>query len=719
MRVFRGGLSFDQSHEETKMSWVRGISFAGLSLVAATAWAQVEITPPASAVTASTNDGNLPGNAVDGSLATRWSASGDGQWLLLDLGIVRDVSHVRVAHYSGDVRRGRFDIQVATTAGVWTTVWGGESTGTTSALETYDFADVSARWVRYLGHGNSVNAWNSVNEISVYAPAATPTEPPAATPTATPSSTTYVELTPGGSAVSASTNDGNLPANAVDGSLSTRWSGNGDGAWLQLDLGAMHTVGYVRVASYSGNTRSNIFDVQVAVTSGAWTTVWSGQSSGTTTALETFDFPDAAARWVRYLGHGNTVNGWNSVNEIEVWGVGTTSPTPTPTATPTTPPRATPTPTPTPTTPTSGFRHPGIMVNRGQLDFIKARVAAGAQPWKAAYDRALNDSAGSLSYTPHPWQTVECGPYSTPNLGCGDEARDSRAAYTHALLWAINGNTAHAQKAIQIMNAWSSTLTGGHTNSNARLQAGWYGAVFPRAAEIIRYTYSGWSPADIDRFKTMLRTQYLPNVINGAPCTNGNWEASTIEALMAISVFNEDRTNFDKAVSMWRGRTKAYFYLPSDGPVPFDPPGCPKTDDQLYTYWYSPGPYVEGLCQETCRDYGHLSGGLAGLVNAAETALNQGVDLYGEQATRLTKALEFGTKFLNGTPEPSSLCPGKNLDLQVGSTWEIAYNHYANRAGYSLPQTRQVVEANRPMGASAHKVWETLTHANVGTAGLP
>ena len=47
------------------------------------------------------------------------------------------------------------------------------------------------------------------------------------------------EITPAASAVTANTNDGNVPANAVDNNLGTRWSGNGDGAWLQLDLGSV------------------------------------------------------------------------------------------------------------------------------------------------------------------------------------------------------------------------------------------------------------------------------------------------------------------------------------------------------------------------------------------------------------------------------------------------------------------------------------------------
>jgi len=67
---------------------------------------------------------------------------------------------------------------------------------------------------------------------------------------------------------------------------------------------------------------------------------------------------------------------------------------------------------------------------------------------------------------------------------------DSEAAYGQALLWHITGDKAYARNAIRIMNAWSDTLTGGHTNANAQVQASWTGDVFPRAAEIIRYTYT-------------------------------------------------------------------------------------------------------------------------------------------------------------------------------------------------------------------------------------
>jgi len=135
-----------------------------------------EITPGAGGVTASASDANVPAGAVDNNLGTRWSASGDGQWLRLDLGSGRPVSLVKVAAYQGNLRRNRFDIQVSNDGASWTTVLGGAMTsGTTTAEETFNFADVSARYVRYLGHTATLNAggtsaWNSVSEISVFAP---------------------------------------------------------------------------------------------------------------------------------------------------------------------------------------------------------------------------------------------------------------------------------------------------------------------------------------------------------------------------------------------------------------------------------------------------------------------------------------------------------------------------------------------------------------------
>jgi beta-glucanase (GH16 family) len=318
-----------------------------------------EITPSGGAVTASANDGNVPSNATDNSWATRWSANGDGQWLKLDLGSVQTAAYVKLAFYNGNVRQSRFDLQTSTDNSTWTNVLtGAMSSGTSTGEQTFDFTDRSARWVRYLGHGNTVNAWNSLYEISVFGcggaptstppPGATPTPVPTATPmppgaTPTPNGGCYSEVTPAGSAVTASTNDGNIPQNTVDNSLSTRWSASGDGQWIRYDLGSTQTVGHVRIAFYSGNTRQSRFDLQTSTDGASWTNaLTNAMSSGTTTQEQTFDFTDRAARYVRYFGHGNTVNTWNSLYEVSIFAAcgGASTPTPTPPSrvTPTSPP---------------------------------------------------------------------------------------------------------------------------------------------------------------------------------------------------------------------------------------------------------------------------------------------------------------------------------------------------------------------------------------------
>ena len=195
-------------------------------------------------------------------------------------------------------------------------------------------------------------------------PVVTPTPTPTPTPvtptptrTPTPQPGDFIEITPGAAGVSASTHDGNLPANAVDNNLSTRWSANGDPQWIRFDLGSPQVISHVNVAAYSGNTRRNRFDLQVGPDGVAWTTVvTAAETSGTTTQEETFQMGNVAARWVRYLGHGNsdpTKAGWNSVAEVSVFSpAGPPTPTPTPTPPTPTPTPGTPTPTPTPGTPT-------------------------------------------------------------------------------------------------------------------------------------------------------------------------------------------------------------------------------------------------------------------------------------------------------------------------------------------------------------------------------
>ena len=256
-------------------------------------------TPGCTPVSASGDDGNVAANVLDNNLATRWSASGDGQWIQFCLGATaQNVNGVKIAFYKGNERRSIFDIQLSQDGTSWTNAATGlQSSGTSLNLETFSFTAASARYVRILGHGNTVNAWNSYTEVQVQiAP------PPSCQP------------------VTASGDDGNVPANVLDNDLNTRWSASGDGQWIQFCLGTTAvTVNNVQIAFFKGNERRSNFDIQLSQDGTSWTNAATGlQSSGTSLNLETFAITPASAKYVRILGHGNTVNAWNSYTEVEI-----------------------------------------------------------------------------------------------------------------------------------------------------------------------------------------------------------------------------------------------------------------------------------------------------------------------------------------------------------------------------------------------------------------
>ena len=147
------------------------------------------------------------------------------------------------------------------------------------------------------------------------------------------------------------------------------------------------------------------------------------------------------------------------------------------------------------------------------------------------------------------------------------------------------------------------------------------------------------------------------------------------------------------------------------------PPRGNKTGAALTKYWYDQTVMMDGLAQETCRDLGHVQYGLAGIINAAETARLQGVDLYGSEAPRLRAGLEFHAKFLNGAAVPANLCGGTLSSVSPNPMWEIALNHFVGRRGEALPETQMLVNEIRPTGTDHHMGWETLTHAETAAGG--
>jgi hypothetical protein len=407
------------------------------------------------------------------------------------------------------------------------------------------------------------------------------------------------------------------------------------------------------------------------------------------------------------------------------------------------------------------FVHPGVLVDQAQLDFVKAKLAQSAQPWTAARTPTTTDKGASgptwaaqaydsLSYVPHPVVTMDC---TADAAGCSAMLSDAIAAYTDALTYSYStaaNRGDYAAMAITILNAWSSKLTSSN-GSQAQLEEAWAAEMFPRAAEIVRYTYtpaSGAATLDVAAFSRMLLNVMKPELAHGAPSENGNWELSMADGLIDIGVFTEDVATFQAGIAMWKGRVPAYIYLTTDNGgsgVPNAPPGGEYSSAALLKcYWLSSGSpttscrvpagfeYVNGMVQETCRDMGHVAIGLASLVYGAETARIQGIDLYGQEKARITAAYEFSTTFNTGYLTtgtwPMTPCggqPGKygmsdggnqngtgGVGYELG--WEVGYTEYADRLAVAMPNTLGFITTYvRPATYKAGNqiAWETLTSA--------
>lgn len=390
--------------------------------------------------------------------------------------------------------------------------------------------------------------------------------------------------------------------------------------------------------------------------------------------------------------------------------------------------------------PSTSFVHPGLHVTRGQLDFVKAKVAAGAEPWTSQLNKAKSSRYANLGWTPKPVSVMQCGNGgSTLDIGCSDSREDALAAYTMTLVWFHTGDQRYAAKAAAILDAWSAKLTkvvftsGDVSTYNGPLQAAWLAELFPRSAEILRHAGGGWPSANAARFGQMLKNALLPRIVDGWWGSGSNWDNSMANGVINIGVYNDDRATFDKGVALFRRHVPQTFYLKTDGAYPIGSPENLNADGtwksgQLAKSWHGQVEFgtdrVNGITAETCRDFGHTQMSLASIAQAAETALIQRVDLYTEQRARIIASYEFVASYLNQlapannakrTATVGSWLCGGSLEVQDLPTWEIAYNHFVNRKGFSMPQTAATITRVRKGGSytNLQMSWETLTHAGV------
>ena len=327
------------------------------------------------------------------------------------------------------------------------------------------------------------------------------------------------------------------------------------------------------------------------------------------------------------------------------------------------------------------FVHPGARYAKYELNFVKAKIAQGAEPWKSHLNQAK--TAGS----------------------------DSRALGL-ALNWAYTGDVASATAALEVLKSWNGHAAyqpppEGQGNQNS-LEGAWAATLLAPAAEIMSQ-YPGWSDADKAATKQMFRTVFLPAMLQMS-YWNGNVDLTQIDALLSIAVFLEDQDAFAKGIERLDKRLPAYFYQSSDNPDVLAYGGSSKAA------WGSYNPvlkWTDGLTQESCRDNGHHAQfAIAGALAALETAWIQGVDLYTPHRKRMVDAIELMALQLD-TKDMQGTCPG-TVTQDRYNTLEIGYNHYHNRMGMPMDETGKEILKELRGGAQQFNMFhESLTHGDI------
>lgn len=110
---------------------------------------------------------NLATGSADSNKGTRWSANGIGEYLIHDLGNVTDIDAIGVSNWMGNKRSYKYDILVSTDGENYTKVIENKlSNGKSEDVEVTPLSNrVKARYIKYLGYGNTANEWNNVIEL--------------------------------------------------------------------------------------------------------------------------------------------------------------------------------------------------------------------------------------------------------------------------------------------------------------------------------------------------------------------------------------------------------------------------------------------------------------------------------------------------------------------------------------------------------------------------
>ncbi len=349
------------------------------------------------------------------------------------------------------------------------------------------------------------------------------------------------------------------------------------------------------------------------------------------------------------------------------------------------------------------FRHPGLLHDAGDLERMRQGVADRVSP---VYDGFLVMAANNRSSYDYVVRNV--GQITSWGRGpanfMSEAVNDSGAAYQNALMWSATGDVRYADKARDILDAWSASLTA-ITGADGQLGVGLQVFKFVNAAEILRYSgYGGWAPEDVRRCEESFRKVWYPAVSGYALFANGNWDLAALQAVLAIAVFCDDRVMFEDAVR----------YAVAGA-------GNGRIEHIVVS--------ATGQGQESGRSQSYAQLALGLLANCAAVAWSQGVDLFGRLDNRILHGFEYTARYNLGDDSiPFTLDldrTGKYIKTAISTInrgafqpiYELAYAHYVSRRGLSAPNLERVVfrgaDGARVVEGNSddHPAWGTFTQA--------
>jgi len=371
-----------------------------------------------------------------------------------------------------------------------------------------------------------------------------------------------------------------------------------------------------------------------------------------------------------------------------------------------------------------GFRHPGGLHTQEDFDRIKQQLANKNTKVVQAYNVLKSAEYAQSTAATYPVETIIRGGSGQNYINA---ARGATIAYQNALRWKIEGNTACAKHAVDVLMKWAKTTKHISGDSNYALASGLYGYQFAQAAELMR-DYEGWKASDFELFQRWMLDVWYPSAIGFLRGRNGTWENAdkwwqapghywsnwglcNALCVISIGVLCDDVNIYNQGMSFIKYDQVGTFKNPRTA--------NPILNDGLTEFWGNlivtttewekeTGAYGKvGQMNESGRDTGHSAMALGLAIDIAHQGWNQGDDLFSYMDHRLAAGIEYvaaQTQSVEGLPW-TNYTYGTNgyyytdsrcwtmtepaLGAQMRPYWGTVIGHYEGVKGVKMPFSEQ------------------------------